>query len=94
MFIPKSKSDQYRQRMLEVEELMDDVEHGEMSILKEMKKKELAKMDSVFRNPNWVKVRNYDERVKVLDDVYKALGEYREYLNMQISMTKEFNPLA
>jgi hypothetical protein len=59
-----------------------------------MKKKELAKMDSVFRNPNWVKVRNYDERVKVLDDVYKALGEYREYLNMQISMTKEFNPLA
>jgi hypothetical protein len=59
-----------------------------------MKKKELAKMDSVFRNPNWVKVRKYDERVKVLDDVYKALGEYREYLNMQISMSKEFNPLA
>jgi hypothetical protein len=89
MFKPKSTSDQYRQRMLEVEELMDDVEHGEMTILKEMKKKELAKMDSVFRNPNWLKVRKYDERVKVLDDVYKALGEYREYLNNQIRTTSE-----
>ena len=48
MFKPKSTSDQYRQRMHEVEELMDDIEHGEMSILKEMKKKELAKMDSVW----------------------------------------------
>ena len=94
MFKPKSTSEQYRQRMHEVEELMDDIEHGEISILREMKKKELAKMDSVFRNTNWVKVKNYDERVKVLDDVYKALGEYREYLNMQISMSKEFNPLA
>jgi hypothetical protein len=88
MYKPKSTSEQYRQRMSEVEELMDDLEHGEISILREMKKKELQKMDSVFHNPNWVKVRNYDERIKVLNHIYEALGEYREYLEEQTKIQK------
>jgi hypothetical protein len=91
MFKPKTTSEQYRQRMSKVEELMDDLEHGEISILREMKKKELQKMDSVFHNPNWVKVRNYDERIKVLNQIYEALNEYRDYLH---TYTDSNNPLA
>jgi hypothetical protein len=91
MFEIKSRSEQYHQRMSEVEELMDDLEHGEISILREMKKKELQKMDSVFHNPNWVKVRNYDERIKVLNQIYEALNEYRDYLH---TYTDSNNPLA
>ena len=43
MFEIKSRSEQYHQRMSEVEELMDDLEHGEIAQLEEMKKKELKK---------------------------------------------------
>jgi len=91
MFEIKSRSEQYRQRMSEVEELMDDLEHGEIAQLEEMKKKELKKMDSFLHNTNWHKVRDYEKRIKVLNQIYEALHEYRDYLN---TYTDSNNPLA
>jgi hypothetical protein len=74
-----TEKEQLQNKQQELYQIRMDILTERELILK-LKRKEIDKLNSIFSKVNWLRVHEYDERIKKLVNAEHAISEYRNHI--------------